>query len=133
MLARNFEPGFRLSSTDVAVLVLGGGAGAYAAALDRWFGIAVGFVVLHFFLFCNVLRMSRPLELIWAVVFLGLAVGAVTLEALAWPWVFGVSSLATVLFALIQIRRPSYHGVGWERLNPGLREWWELANQEKLL
>lgn len=107
---RKFEPGFRLSTLDVVVLVLGGGAGAYAATLDRWFGIAIGFVVLHFFLFCNVLRMSRPLELIWAVVFLGLAVGVVTLEALTWPWVFGVSLFVTAIVTVIEIRRPSYHG-----------------------
>src|SRR4051812_47661861 len=61
MAERKFQPGFRLSALDVIVLVVGGVASAYAMTIDRWFGIAIAFVVLHFFLFCNVLRMSRPL------------------------------------------------------------------------
>ncbi len=60
MAERKFQPGFRLSGLDVIVLVVGGVASAYAMTVDRWFGIAIAFVVLHFFLFCNVLRMSRP-------------------------------------------------------------------------
>ena len=95
--------------------------------IDRWFGIAIAFVVLHFFLFCNVLRMSRPLELIWAGIFAALAVATVSQNLLSWPVVFAVSSVVTVIVAFIETRRPSYHGVGWQKLNPRLPEWWESA------
>jgi hypothetical protein len=124
MPTRTFQPGFRLSATDVGVLVVGAAASAYAATLDRWLGVAVAFVVAHFFLFCNVLRMSRPLELTWATVFAALAAAAISLGTPSWPVVFAVSSSVTAVVALIEARRPSYHGVGWQRVNPRLPEWW---------
>ena len=60
---RKFQPGFRLSMSDVIVLVVGAVACAYAMTVDRWFGIAIAFVVLHFFLFCNMVRMSLRFRL----------------------------------------------------------------------
>jgi hypothetical protein len=124
MSARSFHPGFRLSATDVAVLLVGCAASAYAATVDRWLAAAVVFVVVHFFLFCNVLRMSRPLELTWAAVFIALSVAAATFAAVPWPAVFSASTLVTVIVAAIEVRRPSYHGVGWQTLNPRLPDWW---------
>ena len=127
MAGKKFQPGFRLSALDVVVLIMGGVASAYAMTIDRWFGIAIAFVVLHFFLFCNVLRMSRPLELIWAGIFAGLAAAAMSQNLLSWPAVFAMSSVVTVIVAFIETRRPSYHGVGWQKLNPRLPEWWQSA------
>jgi hypothetical protein len=106
---------------------VGGVASAYAMTIDRWFGVAIAFVVLHFFLFCNVLRMSRPLELTWAATFAALAVAAIAQGLLSWPVVFTVSSVVTVIVAFIETRRPSYHGVGWQKLNPRLPERWQPA------
>ncbi len=65
----DFRPGFRLSLLNIAILLVGGiGAlGAFTTEAAIWFAIA--FVVGHFFLFCNVIRMARPSELIWATVF----------------------------------------------------------------
>lgn len=123
---RKFQPGFRLSGLDVVVLLVGAIACVYSMTIDRWFGIAIGFVVLHFFLFCNVLRMSRDLELIWAGVFAALAV-ATSQGLMPWPVVFAVSLVATAIVAFIETRRPSYHGVGWQKLNPRLPEWWRSA------
>lgn len=127
MAERKFNPGFRLSTLDMAVLVVGGITSAYAMTIDPWLGIAIAFVVLHFFLFCNVLRMSRSLELIWAAIFAGLAIATVSLNLVSWPAVFAVSALATVIVVVIEARRPSYHGVGWQKLNPRLPEWWHSA------
>src|SRR5687768_7082849 len=125
MAELRFQPGFRLSALDVVVLVVGGVASAYAMTVDRWFGIAIAFVVLHFFLFCNVLRMSRRLELIWAGIFAALAIAAISFDLLSWPAVFAISGAVTVIVAVIEARRPSYHGVGWQRVNPRLPEWWQ--------
>lgn len=121
---RQFQPGFRLSALDIAVVVAGAGASAYAMTVDRWFGAAIAFVVLHFFLFCNVLRMSRPLELVWAGAFAALAVAALSFNVLSWPAVFAASAFLTLIVAMIELRRPSYHGVGWQTLNPRLPQWW---------
>lgn len=125
---RRFSPGFRLSTMDVVIIVVGGIASAFVSSIDLWIGIAITFVVLHFFLFCNVIRMSRPLELIWAGVFAMLALTA-SLEIISWPIVFACSILLTITLTTIQTRRMSYHGVGWRRINPTLLEWWEKANR----
>ncbi|HKS16915.1 MAG TPA: hypothetical protein VJU16_06355 [Planctomycetota bacterium] len=124
MNERLFAPGFRLSAFDVLILVGGTGAAIALATVHLWTGLAVGFVVAHFFLFCNVLRMSRRLELIWAAVFTALAVGA-GLAWLSWKFVFPISLAVTLVLAVTELRLPSYHGVGWKRINPRLPEWWE--------
>jgi hypothetical protein len=119
-----FSPGFRLSSLDVFVLI-GGTIGAAILGLQiLWIGLVVSFVVGHFFLFCNVFRMSRPLELAWASVFTLLAGLTILSGYPGWGVTVAISIGATLVLVVIEMRRPSYHGVGWERINPGLRQWW---------
>ncbi len=112
---------------DAAVLFIGGGACVYTMPIDWWFGIAIAFVVLHFFIFCNVLRMSRSLELVWAGAFAGMVIMAISFGFLTWPLVLAISLVVTLAVAVIELRRPSYHGVGWRRVNPRLPEWWKAA------
>jgi hypothetical protein len=125
--ARKFQTGFRLSMLDIVIVVAGAVASGFTMTVDRWFGIAISFVVLHFFLFCNVLRMSRPLELIWAGIFASLAGATIALNFLSWPIVFVILSVVTIIVAIVEMRRPSYHGVAWQKLNPRLPEWWQSA------
>ena len=119
-----FSPGFRLSPFDVAILVGGTLTAVALGRLDPWTGFAAAFVVGHFFLFCNVLRMSRKPELLWAVTFATLAVAVVVLRAVSWPIALCSSAALTLVLAMLESRRPSYHGVGWRRLNPQLPTWW---------
>lgn len=119
-----FSPGFRFSVLDGFILTVGAAATIGFVMTNPWIGSAIGFVVLHFFLFCNILRMSRPLELIWAAVFTTLAVLAAA-EVISWPLVFGVSLMVTLLVAIVELRRPSYHGVAWKTINPRLPDWWK--------
>ncbi len=89
-------------------------------------GLIVLLVVGHFFLFCNVFRVSRRLELAWALVFVvctWLAISAL----LAWWAAIALVIASTVVALAIAIRHPSYHGIGWQRLNPNLRAWWVMA------
>ena len=125
MTQRRFAPGFRLSKLDIAVLIAGAAMAVALASVDIWFGAASAFVVGHFFLFCNVLRMSRPLELTWAATFAALVVLSFVYGYLGWPVVFGIAGLVTILLTAIEMRRPSYHGVGWQKLNPDLPAWWK--------
>ena len=111
------------------MLIAGAGGAAIVGTVYLWIGLAIAFVVAHFFLFCNVLRMSRPLELVWAATFAVLAVLTITTEALPWWGVFGICGLLTVLLAALQMRRPSYHGVGWKIINPRLLEWWRVRKE----
>ncbi len=67
-----FSPGFRLSSLDIFVLVIGIVAAVVLWQSVWWWGFLVGFVVGHFFLFCNLFRIARVLELIWAGIFMAI-------------------------------------------------------------
>jgi hypothetical protein len=56
--------------------------------MHREFAFAVAFVMGHFFLFCNVFRIRRKYELIWAVLF---AVDMLALTGFArWSWTAGM-------------------------------------------
>ena len=120
----DFRPGFRLYPRDVAVLVIGAAGTIWVAQLDAWLGVAIAFTVGHFFLFCNVLRMSRPYELAWAALFVLLAASTMLNELPGWGATMALMLGVTAVVAALQMRRPSYHGVLWQRINPGLREWW---------
>jgi len=120
-----FAPGFRLSLRDVIVLLLGAAASTLVAFMHLWIGLAIAFVVLHFFLFCNVLRITRPPELIWAAIFSGLVVCTTVYAIPNWPAVIGISLAVTLLIACVEVRRASYHGIGWQKINPRLPQWWQ--------
>ncbi len=126
-----FKPGFRFSMLDALVLLLGTVATVVVGRIDVWIGIALAFVVLHFFLFCNVLRMSRPLELFWAAAFSLLAVLAST-SFVTWPVGLLLSLFVTLGVVAVEMRRPSYHGVGWKALNPDLPAWWRRYKAEHM-
>ena len=125
-----FAPGFRLSALDVIILVVGVVTAFALVMVVCWGGFVVGFVVAHFFLFCNVVRMARLLELAWAGVFVALAAATVALDAPGWPVTATVSLVATVVVVVVQMRKPSYHGLGWQWINPGLPAWWETWKGE---
>jgi hypothetical protein len=118
-------PGFRFSVGDALVLVAGVVGAIVLSRFVWWQGFLVGFVVAHFFLFCNVVRMARPLELLWSGVFVGLAGATIAVDMPGWVATFVVSALVTVIVVVLEIRKPSYHGVGWKWINPGLPTWWE--------
>ena len=124
---KDFAPGVRLSIRDVVVIVIGIAAAAYLFGIEPWWSFIVVFVVAHFFLFCNVVRMARPLELAWAATFLALASATLLAEVPGWPITALASLAVTVVVVALQMRKPSYHGLGWQRINPRLREWWYSA------
>ena len=124
MPTQRFQPGFRLSTVDVVFLVLGGIGAAYAMTMKLWLAAAIGFVFLHFFLFCNIIRMPRVLEYIWALTFAGLVALCNVFGVVSWITVFAAASVLTVVLVSIAVRQPSYHGVAWQRFNPRLPEWW---------
>src|SRR5688572_25342071 len=78
-------PGFRFAIADAAVLA----AGACAAPLlwGRLGELALIFpvVVTHFFMFCNVFRIRRSYELIWAAAFVVNISAGVVIGRFSWP------------------------------------------------
>lgn len=120
-----FSPGFRLSLFDVLILVVGL-IGAVVLGLQIWWaGMIVGFVVLHFFLFCNVFRISRPPELIWAMAFVGLAGSTIATEVPGWIATVAIALLLSSVLIWRETKREDYHGICWKRWNPKLPDWWK--------
>jgi hypothetical protein len=81
-------------------------------------------VLGHFFLFCNVFRISRPPELIWAVVLILLCIFRIYTGIISWQLVFLSSLFSSAILITREVQRPDYHGVGWKRFNPNLENWW---------
>ncbi len=87
--------------------------------------MAVGIPLAAFFVFCNVFRVSRPLELLWAGAFIALAAATIAWGVPGWGATAVGSALVAAAVVAAEMRRPSYHDVGWRRINPGLPSWWE--------
>ncbi len=94
-----------------------------------WIGFVVAFVVAHFFLFCNVFRIARTLELIWAAIFVALTYCTIMLGVPDWSLTIGGCVLVTTTLIVIELRKPSYHGILWKRINPHLLQWWESRKE----
>lgn len=120
-----FKPGFRISVIDIPVLAIGLTASVILGMQTWWLGFIIGFTVVHFFLFCNVFRISRAPELIWAVVFTTLAGSSIILEAPSWSITIITSLILSSFLIYRETQKPHYHGVFWRRLNSELPEWWK--------
>jgi hypothetical protein len=120
-----FRPGVRFSLLDGLVLVAAMAGTAWLLPHSFEAAFLVGFVVGHFFLFCNVFRIGRLPELVWAGGFVLLTANTLLTGV---PSLVTTAALALLLAAILigrEMRLPRYHGLGWRRLNPGLPEWWK--------
>jgi hypothetical protein len=124
MTEPEFQPGFRLSTTDVVVIVIGIIASIALWSTAWWIAFVVAFLIAHFFAFCNIFRVSRPLELGWSAVFIVLTYSTIAFQKPAWAITIGTSLIATCVVIAIEVRKPSYHGILWQRINPKLPQWW---------
>jgi hypothetical protein len=106
------------------VLVLGTVATIALWPTTPWLGFVVAFVVGHFFLFCNVFRIARSLELCWSGIFVVLTYGTIAWEMPSWPVAIAGTLLTTAVVIGIEMRKPTYHGILWQRINPQLPQWW---------
>jgi hypothetical protein len=119
-----FRPGFRFAATDAVVLLVAAAAAAMAWRIEPAIGIAVLMPVAMFFVFCNVVRMVRRLELVWAFAYAAACVGRIQWGWPAWPWIVGGSLGLAMILVGLQLRRVDYHGIAWQRVNPSLPAWW---------
>lgn len=106
------------------MIIIAAVAGVAVWPTAGWISFIIAFVLTHFFLFCNVFRVSRPLELAWSGLFIALTYCTIRFGQPAWLVSIALSLLATVVAIALTMRRPSYHGVFWKSINPTLREWW---------
>lgn len=103
--------GFRFSATDGLAIVVCAGAtiwGQNQIGSTAWF---FPFVLGHFFLFCNVFRIPRKLELFWAGGFILIATLclAADVSSLHAMWLVLPVTIGVLVYS---IRLPGYHGVG---------------------
>lgn len=122
-----FQPGFRLSAFDIVVLVVGTAASLASVQIAWEMAAGIACVVLHFFLFCNVFRIPRPQELIWAAGFVGLATLS-TLQVVPWFVAFAASIALSTTLIVFEMRKPNYHGLFWKSLNPNLEDYFMNAH-----
>ena len=127
----NFRPGFRLSAFDGVVIAMSSIVSIAIGSTTPGLAFVIIFVVSHFFLFCNVFRIARSLELVWSSIFVALAYCTITFSSPSWPITTLALLLVTIVVVAIEIRKPSYHGIFWTRINPDLPQWW--AKQEHQL
>lgn len=114
-----FKPGLRLSRIDIIVIIISLAISILLLKYSIMLSGSILFVVGHFFLFCNVTRMSRVPELIWAST---LSLLSIKLNMLPWDMVLVLSLSATVALVFLEVRKPYYHGVLWKKLNPTLED-----------
>lgn len=85
--------------------------------VDRDLALLIGFVLGHFFLFCNIFRVRRGPELVWTAVFLA-NYGLWHLSGHFWiVGVFLTQIPLTIFLLWRETRKPWYHGIGCRRLN----------------
>jgi hypothetical protein len=111
-----------LSRLDVAVLLLTGLLAWASWNIHREFGLAVAFVVGHFFLFCNVFRIGRKYELVWAALFALNMVAAASFGR--WSWTTGMLGQLAVTVPVflaqnLRRRRAGLLSPFRQRLRPG--------------
>jgi hypothetical protein len=88
-----------------------------------WWILAI--VAGHFFLFCNVFRITRRRELIWGGLFL-LNMGVWAWSGhLTWIHVLPCQFPITAWLIFAGVREPGYHGVLANRLNRRLNDYLE--------
>ncbi|MBI5818171.1 MAG: hypothetical protein HZA88_04225 [Verrucomicrobia bacterium] len=112
------DRGFRFSTTDAVAIGVFTCAAVVLWRLDSplWWMLVI--TAGHFFLFCNVFRIDRRHELIWAALFI-VNVGVwVWFDHLSWAGVLFCQLPVTAGLVVANMRAPGYHGVFADRLNP---------------
>ena len=127
-----FKPGFRFSGLDASILILAACLAFFLHSYSPLYSILVGFIILHFFLFCNMVRMSRIPELIWSSFFLGIFYLHFSLSILSFNLALISSLFVSTVLILLECHKPSYHGIFWEKINPNLPRWFSENQKHKL-
>lgn len=120
-----FLPGFRISIVDTLVLAAGTAGSLFLIQESSDAAILVAMPVLHFFLFCNVFRIKRRKELIWAAIFVISAAFFIVYQMFSAALLLVVNFLVAATMIALEMREPDYHGIFWQNINPGLEQWWK--------
>ncbi|MCE5279459.1 MAG: hypothetical protein ABFD92_02420 [Planctomycetaceae bacterium] len=113
--------GFRFSLQDAVAV-----AAAVPLTWVLWsalgpVGLFLPVVLGHFFLFCNVFRVGRRFEIIWAMLFMVNACALLWFESLVWWRAIVLQMPATLTILAVTIARRNYRGIGWTRIHRAAR------------
>jgi hypothetical protein len=108
--------GSRFSVADGLVLVAGGLASWLAYGMLGEQALMLPLVLAHFFLFCNVFRIRRKYEYIWAAAWVVSSGAWLFSGSFTWWGALAVQSPLTVLLIVLEMRSPEYHGILWHQL-----------------
>jgi len=112
MFQHKREPGFRVNAGDILLIGVCLGISAWLSNIGMgpvsW---VPAYVVATFFLFCNVFRIGRAQELVWAACFTAVSMAALYLEMPYWETVLPVSIPVTAAVVFWAWRTGSYNGV----------------------
>lgn len=117
--------GLRFSASDAAVIGIFIAAAFVLRRMENPLWWMLGIVAGHFFLFCNILRARRRLELWWSGLFLVNFVFWFWLGKLDWLHVFTAQMPITAGVALIETQSSRYHGIFAKQANPRLNDYLE--------
>lgn len=117
-LTSSKKPGFRISIVDIVFLVFSGIMTYILYPYLLSFIWIIPLVVGHFFLFCNVFRVRRNLELLWAIVFCGNIIVHFYTH-FSWKTVLAVQIPTTIIIVIAQILDANYRGIfyKWKKAN----------------
>ncbi len=124
-----FLPGFRISIVDALVLVAGTAGAAFLRSESADAAVLLAMPVLHFFLFCNVFRIKRRKELIWAAIFVISSAFFIVYQMFSEVFLIIANFLVAAILIALETREPDYHGIFWQNINPGLEQWWENRSE----
>ncbi len=123
-----FRPGFRINALDSMVLAVSSVAILSIVSISQEIAFIIGYAVGHFFLFCNVFRISRKPELVWAGIFVVLGACNILLGIPDWLLLIVSTLVVTIAVISLEMRKKSYHGILWRKVNPELEQWWKQQN-----
>ncbi len=128
-MSRKRTAGFRFSVVDgCAIAICAGGVYGLWDILGTFVWI-LPFALGHFFLFCNIFRVRRGYELVWAALFLiNFGVWFMT-GRFSWPMVLAIQTPITLIAIGAEMRSPQYHGIFSRALNPNLDTWLHPTEQ----
>ncbi len=118
----NFNPGFRLSLTDIIFIIVAITIDIVAAFYSIPVAVILFLPVVQFFLFCNVFRVRRTPEILWCLLYM-ITVGIYLVYDLNLYIPLGSGLLIGAVFIIFEMRHPSYHGILWKHINPDLPAW----------
>jgi hypothetical protein len=117
--------GVRFSFIDAVVLLLFAVIFGILYRRGSEFSWIVAIVAGHFFLFCNILRVVRRRELIWAAIFVANVGLWLVLDQLDWFKVLACQLPVTAGVIAWELRAARYHGIFADRLNDRLADYIE--------